>query len=340
MTSHQRSNERLFRGAFTAIVTPFTADGSAVDFDRLAEHVRFQADGGGGGGGGVQGIVPCGTTGESPTLSEEEHRAVVEAAIEHAKPLGLKVIAGAGSNNTAHAIELHRFAHAGGGGADGALQVNPYYNKPSQEGLYRHFMAIADSCDLPICLYNIPGRSGVALTPETVARLAQHPNIQAIKEATGSLDSASEILARTDRESFALLSGDDSLTLPFASVGGVGVVSVVSNIVPGKVAALCAAFNIGKAGGWEQARALHFELLPLARGLLTLETNPIPIKAAMELLGRDTGALRLPMCRASSATIETIRKLLAASDLRPQITTEAQRTQKLPREKIQTADTR
>ena len=292
----------MFRGAYTAIVTPFTPDGTAVDHARLSEQIHFQSEG------GIAGIVPCGTTGESPTLTDEEHRTVVESAIEIGKPLGLQIIAGAGSNNTAHAIELQQFAKSAG--ADAALQVNPYYNKPSQEGLYRHFMMIADSCDLPICLYNIPGRSGVALSADTIERLAKHPNIQAIKEATGSLDSASEILARTN---LALLSGDDSLTLPFASVGGVGVVSVVTNIVPEKVSAMCAAFNSGK---WDQARKLHFELMPLSRGLLTLDTNPIPIKAAMEKLGRDTGVLRLPMCRANAKTIEAIEKLLAQAGLK------------------------
>jgi 4-hydroxy-tetrahydrodipicolinate synthase len=286
----------IFHGAYTAIVTPFTSDGSSVDLARLSEHIHFQAEG------GVTGVVPCGTTGESPTLTDEEHRTVVETAIEVAHSLKLKVIAGAGSNNTAHAIELQKFAKEAG--ADAGLQVNPYYNKPSQEGLYRHFMAIADSCDLPICLYNIPGRSAVALSPETVERLSKHPNIQAVKEATGSLDSASEVVARTN---LALLSGDDSLTLPMAAVGAVGVVSVVTNIVPDKVSAMCDAFNNNR---WDEARRMHFELLPLSRGLLTLDTNPVPIKAAMEKLGRDTGALRLPMCRASKTVMETIEKLL------------------------------
>jgi 4-hydroxy-tetrahydrodipicolinate synthase len=290
-----------FRGAYTAIVTPFTPDGLSVDHARLSEQIHFQAEG------NITGIVPCGTTGEAPTLTDEEHRSVVESAIEIGKPLGLQIIAGAGSNNTAHAIELQQFAKSAG--ADAALQVNPYYNKPSQEGLYRHFMMVADSCDLPICLYNIPGRSAVALAPDTIERLAKHPNIQAIKEATGSLDSASEILARTN---LSLLSGDDSLTLPFASVGGVGVVSVVTNIVPEKVSAMCTAFNSGK---WDQARKLHFELMPLSRGLLTLDTNPIPIKAAMEKLGRDTGVMRLPMCRANSKTIEAIEKLITQAGL-------------------------
>ncbi len=295
----------FFQGAFTAIVTPFASDGESIDFERLAEQIKFQAKG------GVTGIVPCGTTGESPTLSEVEHHRVIESAIAVGRPLGLKIIAGCGSNNTKHAIELQRFAHKAG--ADAALQVNPYYNKPSQEGLYRHFMAIADACDLPICLYNIPGRTGVALTPETVERLAKHPNIQAIKEATGSLDSASEIIHRTGRgENLLLLSGDDSLTLPFASVGGVGVVSVVSNIQPAKISALCEAFN---AGDWDQARNLHFELLPLSRGLLSIDTNPIPVKTAMALLGRDTGVLRLPMCEPSPAGRDAIGRLLASTGL-------------------------
>lgn len=295
-------NRLIFHGAFTAIVTPFSSDGSTVDYARLVEHIHFQAEG------KVTGIVPCGTTGESPTLSEDEHRSVIETAVETGKPLGLKIIAGAGSNNTQQAIHLQKLAHELG--ADAALQVNPYYNKPSQEGLFRHFMAIADSCDLSICLYNIPGRTGVALSPETVERLAMHPNIQAIKEATGSLDSASEILARTN---LALLSGDDSLTLPFASVGGVGVVSVVSNIVPEKVGAMCEAFNAGK---FDVARKLHFALLPLSRGLLSLDTNPIPVKTAMARLGRDSGALRLPLCPPSKAATEAIEKLLAAQGLR------------------------
>jgi len=295
-----RSN-KLFRGAFTAIVTPFSTDGASVDFARLHEHIQFQA------AGRVAGIVPCGTTGESPTLSEVEHHRVIETAIKVGQPLGLKIIAGAGSNSTQHAIDLHRFAHRAG--ADGALQVNPYYNRPSQEGLYRHFMAIADSSDLPICLYNIPGRTGVTLMPDTAERLAKHPNIQAIKEATGSLDSASEILARTD---LALLSGDDSLTLPFASIGGVGVVSVLSNLVPETITNLCEAFN---AGDFERARHIHFDLLPLSRGLLTLDVNPVPVKTAMKMLGRDTGTLRLPLCPPTKTVTEAINRLLEAGNL-------------------------
>lgn len=283
-------------GCWTAIVTPFTADGTEVDLERLRSQIAFQAQG------GVTGIVPCGTTGESPTLTEAEHATVVETAVREGRDRGLKVMAGAGSNNTAHAIHLHRTVARLG--ADLALHVSPYYNKPSQEGLYRHFMAVADSAELPICLYNIPGRCGVAIHPETVERLARHPNIVAVKEATGSMDSASEIRARCG---ITILSGDDSLTLSFAAVGSSGVVSVLSNIVPQQVQALCRAFL---ANDFVAARQEHERLFALARGLLTLDTNPIPLKAAMEILGRDSGALRLPMCRASDAAFGRIRELL------------------------------
>lgn len=286
-----------FHGSFTAIITPFNADGTRIDFSRLEANLNAQAEA------GITGVVPAGTTGESPTLSESEHHELVERTIAIAKPLGLKVIAGSGSNNTQHAIHLNQFAAKAG--ADGALQVNPYYNKPSQEGLYRHFMAIADSADLPVMLYNVPPRTAVALLPETVARLANHPNIVAIKEATGSLDSASEICMRCDIE---LLSGDDSMTLPFASVGGVGVVSVVSNLVPDRVASLCRAILDEE---WTAARALHRELFAVAKGLLSLDTNPIPIKTALKILGRDSGALRLPMCEPKPAVTQAIETLLA-----------------------------
>jgi 4-hydroxy-tetrahydrodipicolinate synthase len=284
------------QGAYTALVTPFTADGESVDLERLADNVRDQAEG------AVAGVVPCGTTGEAPTLGDDEHRAVVQRTLEVARGQGLQVIAGAGSNCTAHAVELHRFARAAG--ADAALHVSPYYNKPTQEGLYRHFCTIADSCDLPIVLYNIPGRTNVTLTADTIERLAAHANIVAIKEATGSLDLASEILLRTD---LVLLSGDDSLTLPLASVGGRGVISVVSNLVPDRVAALCAAFL---GDDWPAARARHRELFGLSRGLLSLATNPIPIKTAMALLGRDSGALRLPLCAPDHAVRDAIATLL------------------------------
>lgn len=291
------THEHPFFGVFTALITPFTApDGESVDRARLAEHIRFQAEG------GVTGVVPCGTTGESPTLTEAEHRAVVETTIETAKPLGLTAIAGAGSNSTAHAIHLHRMAHAAG--ADAALHVTPYYNKPSQHGLYAHFSAIADSCGLPIVLYNIPGRTSVALSIETIEKLASHPNIQAVKEATGNVGLASEILERTD---LAVLSGDDPLTLPIGSVGGSGVISVLSNLLPQRVSDMCHAMREGR---WDDARVIHEDILPLARALLTLDTNPVPVKTAMARLGRDSGALRLPLAAPSKQVVQSLESVL------------------------------
>lgn len=291
------THDHTFFGAFTALITPFTGpDAEAVDFARLTEQILFQAEG------GVAGVVPCGTTGESPTLTENEQRAVIETAVDVARPLGLKVIAGAGSNNTAHAVHLHRCAHSVG--ADAALHVTPYYNKPSQEGLYRHFMSIADSCGLPIVLYNIPGRTSVALTIETIERLAEHPNIQAVKEATGNVGFASEILQRTN---LVVLSGDDPLTLPIGAVGGSGVISVLSNVLPDRVSALCSAM---RDGDWDKARAIHEQILPLARALLTLDTNPVPVKTAMAELGRDSGALRLPMVTPGGSVVEALRGVL------------------------------
>jgi 4-hydroxy-tetrahydrodipicolinate synthase len=290
-----------FRGCYTAIVTPFTSDGIAVDEPRLAEQIAFQADG------GVRGIVACGTTGESPTLEEDEHRLVVETAVELGKKRGLQVIAGAGSNCTRHAVALQKLAFEVG--ADAGLQVSPYYNKPSQEGLYRHFMTVADSCALPVMLYNIPGRCGVAINPDTVARLAKHPNIVAIKEATGSMDSASEIRQRCG---ITILSGDDSLTLSFAGCGSAGVVSVVSNLVPARVQALCDAFLGDRFG---EAQEIHRGLFPLAKGLLSLDVNPVPLKAAMRLLGRDSGAVRLPLAEASKETVVRITEILANAGL-------------------------
>lgn len=293
------------RGAYTALITPFSEDGSAVDLDRLAQNVAEQA------AAGVAGVVPCGTTGEAPTLSEAEHRAVVETTIQAARPLGLQVIAGAGSNDTAHAVRLHRLATEAG--ADAALQVVPYYNKPSQEGLYRHFMTVADASNLPIVLYNIPSRTGVTLSIDTIERLAERAPDQviAIKDATGDLDTASAISART---SLALVSGDDSLTLPIASVGGAGVISVLANLLPEKVRALCDAF-LGES--WQTARALHLELFDLARGLLSLQTNPVPVKAALALVGRDTGTVRPPLAPADERVTESLAGLLASHELRP-----------------------
>ena len=287
-----------FQGCYTAIVTPFTADGSCVDRARLEENVRLQA------AGGVAGIVPCGTTGESPTLSEQEHALVVETAVRVGRPLGLQVVAGAGSNSTVHAVHLQKLALQLG--ADAGLQVTPYYNKPSQEGIYRHFMAVADSCDLPLMLYNLPGRAGVAIAPETVERLSRHPNVRAIKEATGSMDSASEIRRLCG---ITVLSGDDSLTPSFAAVGAAGVVSVVGNLVPGRVARLC---RLLAGNDFHAALDEHMELLPLSRGLLSLDVNPVPVKCALAALGLDTGAVRLPLAPPSASAAARIRELVAA----------------------------
>lgn len=285
----------MIHGTMTAMITPF--NNGAVDEARLVDSVAWQIEH------GVEGLVPVGTTGESPTLSHEEHRHVIERVVQAAAGK-TKVIAGTGSNATTEALELTE--HAAGVGADAALMVNPYYNKPTQEGMYRHFMTVADKVNLPIVLYNIPGRTGVALTPQTIARLAIHPNIVAIKEATGSLDTASEIATLCD-ESFCIVSGDDSLTLPLMSIGGRGVISVLSNLMPDRVKAMV---DAALAGHFGEARALHLQLFPLFKGCLSLATNPIPIKTAMALTGKDTGELRLPMCEMHDSLRARLKDLL------------------------------
>jgi len=268
----------MFTGAMVALVTPFQE--GEIDFQTLNELIDFQLEG------GIDGIVPVGTTGESPTLSPEEHKQVIERVV---KAVGgqVPVIAGAGSNSTAEAIDFTEFSKKVG--ADATLQVGPYYNKPTQEGFYQHFKAIAEEVDLPIVLYNIPGRCGAGMTAETVARLAEIENIVAIKEATGSLDQASEIAARCD---ITIISGDDSLTLPLASVGGKGVISVVANIVPADVKAMT---DLILEGDLVSARQWHKKLFTLCKNMLTLATNPIPIKAAMAMLNMASEELRLPM---------------------------------------------
>lgn len=295
MIDHDLATPPL-QGLFTALATPFTADGESLDLERVPALVRRQA------AGGAAGVVPAGTTGEAPTLSEREFRDLVEACVAAARPHGIKVVAGAGSNSTAHAVHLHQLAAACG--ADASLQVVPYYNRPSQEGMRRHFMAVADACDLPIVLYNIPGRCGAGLDPATVARLAEHPNIVAIKEASGSTDAVTEITRRCD---LAVLAGDDSLTLPMMAVGAVGVVSVVSNLLPDVVSALVAAAGRGDLA---EARRLHHRLFGLSKGLLSLEVNPVPLKAALARLGLDSGSVRSPLAEASEATRRAIEPLL------------------------------
>ncbi len=299
--SNSAARPLSLRGCFTAIVTPFTSDGSAIDYTRLEEQIAFQ------GAGGVSGIVVSGTTGESPTLEQAEYERLVERAVQIGHRHGLVVIAGTGSNSTAHAVALQRFAK--GVGADAALSVNPYYNKPTQEGLFRHFTAVADAADLPVILYNVPGRSAVALSIETIKRLSQHPNIRAIKDAAGSVDLCSETCAACP--DLTVLSGDDPLTLPMLAVGAVGVVSVVSNIAPAQVSSMCAQWMAGRK---EEALALHREIATLSKAMF-LETNPIPVKAAMALLGRDSGSLRLPMTAATPATIEKLRQVLISQEM-------------------------
>ena len=285
----------MFTGAMTALVTPLK--GGEVDCDRLAANVAFQIEN------GIDGLVPVGTTGESPTLSHDEHDKVIDTVVEAAAGR-VPVIAGTGSNATSEAVRLTK--HAKEVGADGSLQVAPYYNKPTQEGLYRHFMTIADAADMPMVLYNIPGRCGVAMTAATIARLAKHANVVAVKEATGSLDMASEIAQLCDPEKFTILSGDDTLTLPLISVGGKGVISVLSNLLPARVKALA---DAALAGDLTLARKLHLDLFPIFKGMF-IETNPIPIKTAMELAGMDTGELRLPMCEMAQANRTALEKLL------------------------------
>ena len=280
----------MFSGAITAMVTPFRE--GKVDEGRLREQVEYQIKG------GIDGLVPVGTTGESPTLDFPEHERVIELTVEAARGR-VQVIAGTGANATTEALELHAFARKAG--ATACLSVNPYYNKPSQEGLYRHFMTLADKVDLPIILYNIPGRTGITMTPQTVARLNAHPNIVAIKEATGSLDMASEIMSLCD---ITVLSGDDSLTLPLMSIGAKGVISVASNLLPSHLKQLT---KLALAGNFAEAMTIHHKLFPLTKSLF-LDGNPVGIKHAMKVAGRDTGELRLPLWEATDATKKLIEE--------------------------------
>jgi 4-hydroxy-tetrahydrodipicolinate synthase len=287
-----------FAGLSVALTTPFR-DGQ-VDFAALKQQVEFQI------AAGTKCLCPTGTTGESPTLSHEEHERVISAVVETAAGR-IKVMPGTGSNSTSEALRLTKWAEKEG--ADAALQVAPYYNKPTQQGFYEHYKALAEQVDLPLCVYNIPGRTGKNIEPETIARLAELENITMVKEATGSMDQASQIVATTN---LTVLSGDDSLTLPLMSLGGRGVISVVGNIVPGDMLALLAAFE---RGDLEDARRWHYKLFPLCRDMLGLATNPIPVKAAMKMLGRDTGELRLPMTPLESGQEKSLRSTLSGYGL-------------------------
>ncbi len=287
-----------FAGVSTAIITPFR--NGEVDYHALRQQVEFQI------AAGVTCICPVGTTGESPTLSHEEHEQVIAAVVEMVGGR-VKVMPGTGSNSTAEALRLTRFAARHG--ADAVLIVGPYYNRPTQEGLYRHFRTLAEAVDIPVCIYNIPGRTGRNIEPETIIRLAEIPNIALVKEASGSMDQASQIIANTD---LTILSGDDSLTLPLMAIGGRGVISVVANLVPQDMKAMIEAFDAGRI---REAQAWHKKLFPLCRDLLSLASNPIPVKAAMKLLGRDSGEVRMPLVPLEGESLEKLRRTLVAYGL-------------------------
>ena len=287
----------MLSGAMTAMVTPFRE--GRLDEPRLREQIEYQIKG------GIDGLVPVGTTGESPTLDFPEHERVIALTVEAVRGR-VPVIAGTGANATTEALELHSFAKKAG--ATACLSVNPYYNKPTQEGLYRHFMTLADRVDLPIVLYNIPARTGIVMTPQTVARLNAHANIVAIKEATGSLDMASEIMALCD---ITVISGDDSLTLPLMSIGGRGVISVASNLLPSQIKQLT---RLALAGNFAEAMNVHRRLFPFIKTLF-LDGNPAGIKHAMKVAGLDTGEMRLPLWEASDATKKAIEEQMRKLDV-------------------------
>ncbi|MDP7205476.1 MAG: 4-hydroxy-tetrahydrodipicolinate synthase [Pirellulaceae bacterium] len=282
-----------FAGLSVAIVTPFR-DGE-VDMERLREQVEFQV------AAGTTCLCPTGTTGESPTLSHDEHEAVISRVVEVADGR-IKVMPGTGSNSTAEALRLSRWAEKEN--ADALLMVAPYYNKPTQAGFYEHYKVVAEQVGLPICIYNIPGRTGANIHPETINRLGELENIALVKEATGSLDQASEIISGSE---LTVLSGDDSLTLPLLSIGGEGVISVVGNVIPEDMIQMTNSYLDGQV---DEAQDWHRKLFPLCRDMLGLATNPIPIKAAMQMLGKDSGELRLPMTPLDDGQLESLRGTL------------------------------
>ncbi len=286
------------KGVYTAIATPFNRNGS-VDYGKFKALIDMQI------AGGVSGILPVGTSGESPTLNMQEHSEVISAAVSAAAGR-CKIMAGSGANCTAEAIELTK--RAKDDGADCSLQVTPYYNKPTQEGLYRHFATVAESCELPIVLYNVPGRTGTPIAVETIARLAPHPHVLGVKEAGGSVDRVSEILDTCD---IAVMCGDDSLTLPMMSVGAKGVISVASNVIPAEMQALCDACERGDYG---TALAIHKKYYKLFRHLF-LESNPIPVKAALAMMGLIEEEYRLPLCPMSAKNREILEQTMKGCGL-------------------------
>jgi 4-hydroxy-tetrahydrodipicolinate synthase len=287
------SRGEVFSGCGVALVTPFCT--GAVDYGEVKRLIDWQI------AQGVPVLCPAGTTGECPTLTRQEHERLIATAVEHTAGRA-RVLAGTGSNATAETVRMTQFAARTG--ADGALVVTPYYNRPTQEGLFAHFDRIAEAVNLPLVLYNVPSRTGCNLEPATVERLAGCAHVVGIKEASGSLDQVGEILARTD---LTVLSGDDSLTLPMLAAGAEGVISVVANLVPRDVVALIQAFRHGDLA---EARRLHARLFPLCRALLGVASNPIPVKQAMAMLGRGNGELRLPLCPLDDHGLETLRRIL------------------------------
>ena len=285
----------MFKGVITALVTPFRDD--RIDEEALRRLVDEQIRA------GIDGLVPVGTTGESPTLSSEEHIRVIEIVVQETKKR-VPVLAGTGGNATREAIELTQAAKAVG--ADGTLQVTPYYNKPTQDGLYRHFKAVADAAPLPMVVYNVPGRTGCDLLPDTIARLCELPLVVGVKEATGNLQRAAQIISRVG-DRLSLLSGDDATAFPFYALGGNGCISVVSNVVPADMAAM---WDAAAAGNWVKARELHYKLFPLSEGLF-IEANPIPVKAAMAMMGKITDEIRPPLYPLAGAGREKVRTILA-----------------------------
>jgi 4-hydroxy-tetrahydrodipicolinate synthase len=269
----------MYNGALVAMITPFTQD-NRIDKDGLRSNIDFLAQG------GVSGIVPSGTTGESATLTFQEHKDLIDMTVDCST---VPIIAGTGSNNTTEALDLTKYA--ADAGADAALLISPYYNRPSDAGIIKHFTTIADNADIPQILYNVPNRTGINMKPEITSQLAKHPNIVGIKEASGDLNQISMIIEMTRDEDFVIISGDDALTLPIMALGGVGVISVAANIVPDKVSSLIKAFN---NRDMNESQRLHRELAPFIRSLF-LETNPVPVKKAAQLVGHAAGHLRLPL---------------------------------------------
>ena len=288
----------MFEGVLPAIITPFKRNSAmGLDISGLERNIEFLISC------GIHGIVPCGSTGESATLTFEEHETVVQLTVDKVKGR-IPVIAGTGSNNTAEAVRLTKAAKDIG--ADGVLVISPYYNKPNRSGLIKHYTKLAD-LDIPVIMYNVPGRTGQNLEPDLVAELAQHPNIVAIKEASGNISQISRIIEDTQDDEFTVISGDDNITLPIMALGGAGVISVAANVDPSRMVAM---YEAMKQGDYQKALVLHFALSPLFRSMF-IDTNPIPVKKAVELLGMAGGPVRLPLDELDSKKTEQLRKVLA-----------------------------